>query len=229
MRIVAPILCLLLVACAASEDATPAPERDPASEQALADQILVDPDLANQNEGNAALTVSSDHSLPTLIATADSAAAARADAALLVGGANEIARLAPLKERYGEEPASTAGEAAARLPGANACLGALSYSARWAAEMPAAFPVYPRAATQEAAGSDGAPCKLRVVRFVTPVEPDDVLAFYAARARAAKFAYRVARGAPALLLLGASGTSAFRLSVRLRDDGWTEATLATIA
>ena len=53
--------------------------------------------------------------------------------------------------------------------------------------MPAAFPVYPRGAVQEAAGTDKDGCKLRVVNYVTPVGIDDVVSFYFTRARMAGF------------------------------------------
>ena len=55
----------------------------------------------------------------------------------------------------------------------------------WAAKLPAAFPVYPRGNTQEAAGTDEGQCALRVVSFLTPVALEEVLAFYYTRARAA--------------------------------------------
>lgn len=230
MRTVVPALVLLgLAACGQGEEAAPAPQVDPATQQALSDQIMVDPDLVNENEGNAALTVSSDHSLPLLVATSEAIAAARADAAALAGGADKLAAMSPpgTFDAPGADALVTPAQFAASLPGAAKCVASLGYSAAWAARMPQDLPVYPRAATFDAAGSDTGDCEIRVATFVTPVSPDDVLSFYAARARASGFAIERAAGESGRLLLGKRGDAVFRLAVHSRGDRMTEATLAT--
>ncbi len=58
----------------------------------------------------------------------------------------------------------------------------------WANRLPAAFPVYPRGAVQEAAGTDDDACALRVVNFQTGVSLDDVIDFYFSSARKALYA-----------------------------------------
>ena len=202
--------------------------RDPATEQALADQIMVDPDLANQNEGNAALTVSSDHSLPLPGSRPEAIAAARAEAALLVGGTDKLVppppkQALPLHRARFE----TAAQFADELPGASECSAKLAYSAAWSARLPEALPVYPGGATIDAAGVDSDDCKLRVVTFTTPVATDDVLSFYTARARKARFSIEHAGNERESVLSGGRGAVAFRLALRRDDDGLTEATLAT--
>lgn len=222
------LLLVLLTACAAEQAPAPLVERDPATEQALSDQIMIDPDLANQNEGNAALTVSSDHSLPLPVATDEAIAAARTEAAVLVGGADKLvtpAAAVPLAVSEGGDLLTIEAGAAA-LPGAARCARLSTRSAAWAAQFPDALPIYPRAATQVAAGTDAEGCSLRAVSFVTPVPLDDVLAFYAARARQGGFALEHAAGGGVHRLSGRRGAAAFRLELATNEDGLTRADLA---
>lgn len=221
-------LALLLASCAAEEASAPPPERDPATEQALADPIMIDPDLASQNEGAAALTVPSDHSLPLPLATDEEIASARAEAGALVGGSEKL--VPPPAPRAlpaaGRDEFLTLEERVAALPGAARC-AALARSAIWAARLPEAFPVYPRGATQAAAGADAANCKLRAVRFATAVSPEDVLAFYAARARQAGFAVDHAARGGEHGLSGRKGAAAFQLNLRRSDVVFVEVDLIT--
>lgn len=231
MRIAALLALIILAACGHGEEPARAPERDPASEQALNDQIMVDPDLANQNEGNAALTVSSDHALPLTNATVAALAAARAEAAAMVGGSDKL--LPPPAARPFSGPSLadhfTPATQAARLPGARDCAATMDYSTAWAAKLPPAFPVYPRGATQSAAGADGNGCALRAVVFTTPVPLAEALAFYYARARQAKIAVEHAALGGEHRLSGSGGELTFALALRRRDDGLTEATLVTLS
>ena len=75
---------------------------------------------------------------------------------------------------------------AANAPNGRPCAGMVEYTAAWAAKLPDAFPVYPRGAVQEAAGTDAGGCALRVVNFQTPVPVSEVMDFYFTRAAAAK-------------------------------------------
>lgn len=176
---------MMLASCGDEPEPQAEPVRDPQVAQALNDPLMTDPDLSLGNEGAAALTVQSDFSLPVLPATSEEIAQAKAEAADIVGGAD---KLVPLPgPRASTAPlaidAGPADRLAARL-GPTACRDKLQSSAIWAARLPAAMPIYPRAHTLDAAGSDAKGCKVRTVAFSTPVPRDEVLAFYVARAKA---------------------------------------------
>ena len=98
---------------------------------------------------------------------------------------------------------------------------------QWAARLPRAFPVYPRAAVQEAAGTDAAGCALRVVNFVTPVPLGEVVDFYFTRARSAGFsARRVLQGGDDVLA-GVKGRASYVIYARRLPSGHTEIDLVT--
>ncbi len=97
--------------------------------------------------------------------------------------------------------------------------------------MPAAFPVYPRAAVHEAAGTDaiveGGQCRLRVVNFTTPVSLDDVLDFYYTRAMAEQFTLqRIMQGSDHVLGGVRQGRS-FMVFARTSAGGQTSVDLVT--
>lgn len=224
-------LATLLAACSA-EPAVPPPvaERDPAVVQALGDQIMVDPDLSQQNEANAALTGGTDHSLPPVVATREAIEAAKLEAADLVGG---VTRLLPPDGPMAEgeplpEPALySVAELAKLTPGAARCADAATFTAVWAAKVPQQFPIYPRGNTIEAAGTDAERCALRAVRYLTPVEVADVTAFYAARARQFGFATSYAKRGEFEVLAGSRGAARFAAYVRRRGSGNAEVGLVT--
>ncbi|MGB3738222.1 MAG: hypothetical protein WA948_02595 [Pontixanthobacter sp.] len=58
---------------------------DPSSEQALQDQITIDPDLANRNDGEAAPTMGGNTSIPPENRTPEAIADAKNEAFVLVG------------------------------------------------------------------------------------------------------------------------------------------------
>ena len=115
--------------------------------------------------------------------------------------------------------------AAARAAGG--CAERAENTARWAARLPQPFPVYPRGAVQEAAGTDAAGCALRVVSFVTPVPLGEVLDFYFTRARDAGFsAQRVLQDGDDVLA-GAKGSASYVVYARRLPSGNTEVDLVT--
>lgn len=203
---------------------------DPATVAALSDPITIDPDLAHQNRGDSIASIPSyDGSLPTVDNGTEAVAAARAEALQLLGGPGKL-RKAPAPEPIaGEIPAGAELSAAARAavaPGANAdCAARVQYTMRWAARLPAAFPVYPRGAVQEAAGTDDEGCSLRVVNFVTPVPLDEVMDFYYSRAIAAGFsAQRVLKDGDDVLG-GVKGKASYTIFARRLPSGNTEVDL----
>jgi hypothetical protein len=231
--LVAACAVLLLAGCGGGEETAAAEtEDDPALSGALAEQIMVDPDLVGQNRANSAAAMPShDGSLPTLDNNPEAIAAARSEALQLVGGPGLMRKAPEPQEIGGALPAGAALTAAARAaasPHGNAgCAERAQYTMRWAASLPAPFPVYPRGAVQEAAGTDAGGCALRVVNFVTPVPLGEVMDFYFTRARAAGFsAQRVLQDGDDVLA-GVRGKASYVLYARRLPSGNTEVDLVT--
>ncbi|MFA6218547.1 MAG: hypothetical protein WC692_02085 [Erythrobacter sp.] len=226
---VAPIA--LLAACGGgSGEATGDEAMDPASEQALNDELMTDPDLAGRNEANAALSGTGNAAIPDIDKSPRAIEAARTRAAELVGGSSKL-KPAPTPRRLAagdpDTDAMQAAAVAAINPGGANCAESVKYSSAWAARLPAAFPVYPRGNTQEAAGTDQGDCALRIVSFLTPVALEDVLSFYATRARGAGFGVEHAIKAGDNVLSGTKGKSAYVVYARRLPQGVTQIDLVT--
>jgi hypothetical protein len=103
------------------------------------------------------------------------------------------------------------------------CASKMDYSFAWTARLPAALPVYPRGHALVAGGSDQAGCRLRAVRYVTAVEPGEVIAFYFASAAGAKLPAERSREGDDEVLSG----KGFALFARKRSDGLSEVDLVT--
>lgn len=205
-------------------------QRDPAAVGALGDPVMTDPDLTGQNRGGAALAGGGPAvgEVPLIKRAAEEMAAARAEALKLAGGA--LARAPGPSQSEAASPAVLARNSAGvarTLPGLDAaCIDKLDYSASWAARLPAALAIYPRAYVQEAAGSDRDGCTLRVVNYITPVAMADVIDLAYARARAAGLAVHRGQAGSDQVLRGGKGALAYVLYVRQRTDGLVEADLA---
>lgn|SRR5690606_15100608 len=223
---------LVLAGCSGNEPAPIERERDPATTLALGDQILIDPDLVGQNRANSAAALPSlDGSVPIVDNNPETIAAARADALRLVGGPGQMAKAPEPREAQGSIPAAAALTAAARAaasPRAGSdCAGRAEYTMQWATRLPAAFPVYPRGAVQEAAGTDAADCELRVVNFVTAVPLDEVMDFYFTRARSNGFSTdRMSQNGDDVLA-GTKGKASYVIYARRLPSGSTEVDLVT--
>ena len=223
-----PLLLVGTTLTACDGDRVSAPdartELDPAIVAALADPIMIDPDLASQNRGNAAITLDTFDAVPLDDASPGAIAAAKADAARLAGGMIKTApEAAESRDKF--VPALTAGQVAAALPGLSAnCLDSLRYGYAWAASSQA-LPVYPRGHVQEAAGSTA--CGLHAVIFTTPVEPSAVIDFYFTRAGDAGFTAERRRQGEVDVLSGRTRTAAFAVRVRPGANGLFAVELAT--
>ncbi len=223
-------LALALVACGDDKQADQGTvEQDPAITGALGDQIMVDPDLASQNRGNAALGGGGPAigEVPLQNRSPEAIAAAKAEAVSLAGGAIEAAP-APGAATAGS-PASkaiTAAAMAGNLPGAGTnCAEKVDYTALWATKLPAALEIYPRGAVQEAAGTDKDGCHLRVVNFTTPVGVKDVIDFYYTRTRKAGYSAQYRLEGADRVLGGAKPAAAYVIYVRKLASGLTEVDL----
>lgn len=222
-------LCLL-TACGDAAAPETTPLRDPAIMGALSEPLLSDPDLvgASRNATMLAGGGPAEGGVPLFGPDDKEAARARAEAARLLGGQVPSAPLpAGGSERSALAAAATAAGAADALPFAAKCVSALNYSFTWAAKLPAALPVYPRAHAQEAGGSDAAGCKLRVVNFRTPVAVNDVIDFYHASAARTGLVPRLSNAGDDLVVSGRKGGRAFAVHARRMADGMTEVDLVT--
>ena len=234
LRPVLPLL-LALLALPACSGADQAPgtnaERDPAAAAALNDPIMVDPDLASQNRGNSALSGGgpAQGDLPDFVRTPEEVDAAHAAAQALLGSApppapppaNSSAKSRLVGALTMPAVAAASGIAA---PG---CADTLGFTMAWAARLPAALPVYPRGHAIVAAGSDEPGCKVRAVRFVTPVTVSDAVDFYYASARAGKLPVQRRMEGDDAVVAGASGSATYAVYVRQRGDGLTEVDVLT--
>lgn len=192
---------------------------DPLMSAALADQIMIDPDMVNRNGANRVASFASlDGSVPRPDGGADAIRAAREEALDLVGGTNNLLRAPQPESRDGSLPAqgafSVVARAATSASGMENCAAIANFSAIWAARMPVAFPVYPRGAVQEAAGTDDGACHLRAVNFVTPVPLAEVMDFYYTRARAENFDLRRTVQGEDDVLAGTRGTQSVTVFAR---------------
>jgi hypothetical protein len=222
----------LLSACGGpDEELVDAADGDGLEASALGSQIMVDPDLAGQNLANSAISAElGDGMLPPERSSPEAIAAARADALAQLGGPGSI-RKAPAasgSSNTGAAQALTAaGKAAASPGGKGDCAALASYTADWAAKLPASFPVYPLGAVQEAAGTDEGGCSLRVVTYLTAVPLGDVLDYYYTRASKAGFSADHAMDGEYHLLGGAKGKASFIVYGRALPTSATEITLVT--
>jgi hypothetical protein len=224
---------LLLTACGQSDSEQLAPqEGDPALTAGLGDEIMVDPDLAGDSQANSALAAGQrSGGLPAEDLSPEAVAAARAAAVRFLGGASALKPAPEAREVEGGLPAeatlSAAARAAASPGGSGNCADKAEYTMIWADRLPAAFPVYPRGAVQEAAGTDDGPCALRVVTFQTGVPLDEVIDFYFSSARKAGYSAERVRDGGDDILGGTKGAASYVVYVRKLPSGATEVDLVT--
>ena len=223
------VLALLACSCARGDErAAQRSEADPAVVAALSDPLMTDPDLASQSRASAALGGGggpASAEIPAVLRSADALEGARAAAAKLAG-----ARLAAASDIPAGEPlpeAVTAPAFARLLPGAGPCADKAGFGFIWAAALPVAFPVFPMGHALVGAGNDLGGCRLRSVRFVTPVPAGEVAAFYLARGKAAALPLAPRQAGEAVVLAGARGNTAVLVRIAPRGDGLTEVELAT--
>ncbi len=230
MRLVLCLLLLTLAACSASKPAAdPNAERDGAAAAALNDPIMVDPDLSGQNRGNAALSGGgpANGTLPDFNRSPEEADAARAAAQSQLGGAIQPAPTPGAsadKSRLAGAltmPAVAAASGIASKP----CAEGMGFTFGWAAQLPAGLQIYPRGHAIVAAGNDTNGCKVRAVRFVTPVAVTDAVDFYYASARAAKLSPERRHEGDDEVIGAKSAAGAGAAYIRKRGDGLTEVDL----
>ncbi|MGE4323599.1 MAG: hypothetical protein AB7E60_11290 [Sphingobium sp.] len=161
---------------------------DPALKGALADQIVVDPELVGQSNRNAVRRADkpADGALPVLSGDAGKAQ----EEAKRIAGGKLLSAPAPGKGKPMESRVTLgalAREQAQRGKGNVNCSKKLVYGTQWAQRMPEPFTLYPGAQLTEAAGADRDGCTLRAASFVTAVPKKGVIDYYYTMARRAGF------------------------------------------
>ncbi len=230
LRLIACVAPLaVLAACSGGSDGeAEADQMDPASEQALNDELMTDPDLANRNEANAALSGTGNSAVPNIDTSSRAIDAARTRAAEMVGGRDELVNPGQPRRLSGNETVTaTMRQAATRMQGSDNCFSDVQYTTAWAARLPAEFPVYPRGNTMEAAGTDDGNCAIRVVTFRTPVPLEEVMAFYYTRAQGAGYDAEYVQVENEHVLSGTNGQAAFTIYGRRKGQNLTEIDLTT--
>jgi hypothetical protein len=217
---------LLLAGCGSSKESPTPAESDPAVTGALGDQIMVDPNMSG-NDGAAVAANAGQIELPPQQRTPEAIQAAR-DEAMVQAGGNLKSAPSPQTGTASSlvESAATAAQVAQAAKAASAdCTKKAQYSATWAGKLPKDLPVYPRGAVQEAAGTDADGCRLRVVNFVSPVTPRDVIDFYYTKATAAGYGAEYRMDGSDHVIGGRKGGQAYIVYARKLGNGLTEVDL----
>ena len=236
-----PLLALALVACGK----TPASQqdlnsldaeltasgagnaRDPALTAALADQIMVDPQLAQSSNGNAVRPPPR----PDSGAVPPDGVATRIDPTDPATLKHAPAASGDCPECKAARGALTLGALAERQanPNAAACAAAIGYGAGWASRLPADLPLYPDARLSEAAGADRNGCRLRVVSFASNAPVDRLIDYYYTRATNAGYSAGHRTDGAQHVLGGTRGEDAYVVYVTARKGGGSDVDLVSNA
>lgn len=223
-------LPLALLACSRADDAsgdadaTAINAADPALASALQDQIMVDPQLGGQANGDAVRPPAQPYSGG---APSDSVAApGKIDNGQLLRTPAPVAAGKDCKECAAARESVTLGGLAARQVDARTrgCAANLQYSAAWAQRLPADLPLYPQARVTEAAGVQGGKCALRAVSFSAPQPIQTMLDWYYTKAVRAGYTAEHQLDGQEHILGGTRGrdNGAYVLFMTSRPDGGTD-------
>ena len=244
LTMAALVLPLALAACgeapdnkaelAELDDNLTNPTNDPAMKGALEDQILVDPDLADQNNVNAVRGASTpaNAAVGPDASPNGSAEGGKSAANAEFSGTGMLSAPAPTvmtKEECGSCGANkgvTLGQKAEQQyarRGKGTCDQKLSYNMGWSNRMPPEFKVYPKARVQEAAGVEGGLCDIRVVSFTTAASMKQVVDYYWTKAKRGGYSaeYVLRDGDHVLGGTRDSDDGAYVITLATRGDGGT--------
>ena len=156
---------------------------DPALASALQDQIMVDPQLGRQANGDAVRPPSQPYSggVPSDAVAANDD---RIDNGQLLKTPAPTEATKDCRQCAAARDAVTLGGLAARQKDGRTsqCASSLQYAAGWAQRLPADLPLHPQARVIEAAGSTAGQCQLRVVSFSSPQPMQVMLDWYYTKA-----------------------------------------------
>jgi hypothetical protein len=236
-RFLAPfVLPLALAACSYSDDRDAAANQlsadganvtDPALTAALQDQIMVDPRLGQQANGDSVRPPTQPYSgpLPPDGVAANNAQPS-AEGVLHAPAPNPSQPCA--KCQAARDSVTLGGLAARQRDGrTSACASSLSYSATWATRLPADLPLYPQARVTEAAGSTNGSCALRVVSFSAAQPMQALIDWYYTRASKAGYSAEHQTDGSEHVLGGTRDRDggAYVIYFTARPDGGTDADL----
>jgi hypothetical protein len=224
------LLALALAGCSgAPEEAQTADANgvDPALASALQDQIMVDPALAQQANGDAVRPPGQPYSggVPHESVATDSNGAPTEG--LMKAPAPTQADKSCTNCAAGRDAVTLAGLAEAQGGGAGSCAANIQYSAAWATRLPADVPLYPQARVTEAGGANGGSCALRAVSFSAGANMQNLLDWYYTKmVKAGYTAEHQVDGAQHILGgTRARDDGAFVIYLTARPDGGTDVDL----
>lgn len=196
---------------------------DPALTEALEDQIMIDPDLAEQSNEHAALSgeAVSGAPVPDTLHGVEDAREAIAEGRLLSTPAPTRGDADGRSAARGD---TTLGAMAAREANVEACRGEVQYSMGWASTLPTPFRLYPNAELIEAAGYNNPNCRFRVASFRTAADRQRVMDWYYTRAIRTGYSaeHQIADGNHVLGGFRERDEGAFYIVFADRADGGTE-------
>lgn len=196
--------------------------RDPAVQQALHAQIMVDPTLAQSSNANAVRPPDQPDSGATPL---DVTRPDPVDARSLRHAPTANADCPQCHAKAG---AYTLGALARLQRGAAAC-GDVSYSAGWANRLPADLPLYPDARVVEAAGNAAGACRLRAVTFASGAAVAKLVDWYYTRATGAGYSAEHRTDGTMHVLGGSRAGNTYILYVSRRAGGGTDVDLVSNA
>lgn len=193
---------------------------DPALASALEDQIMVDPALTAQANGDAVRPPARAYAAPVPADGVADAARPKVDTAGLMTtppptGGDALAAA---------EQSMTLGDLAERQA-RGGCAAKVRYSTVWASRMPRQLPLHPQARVSEAAGFDSAACAMRIVSFSVPGALQPTMDWYYTKARGAGFTAEHQANGDAHALGGTGGPYAYMVYLSPRGDGGTDVDL----
>lgn len=220
LRLTALAAALALAGCSGGDEGNlanldnklVANDADPALTSALADQILVDPGLAQQSNRNAVRPPAT----PTQAQyPADSGqdSGTRQGASAQGASASGATRLASAGAGS-DQGGCTAG-------------ATFDYNIGWARRLSPAFPVYPGGRVTDAAANNKDGCRMRVVTFTSGEPPASILGWYKLAAERAGYSAQETKRAGDRILGGVNDRDggAFYLIVTPRRSGGSEVAL----
>ena len=208
-------MLLAMAGCGGKDTQKDANEIDPAVSNALAEQIMVDPNLVGPaNRFGRTGSTGSEAPIP---------AAGKGGPAVAPGKLMRAPAPAPASGTGSITLGERAKDQAAKAKPGPDCDRNFHYSASWATLLPAAFPLYPDAQVTEAAGNNDAPCRMRLVSFASKTQLQTLIDFYYTQAVRNGFTaeHQLADGEHVLAGTREKDDGVFYLTFMGRQDGGT--------